>query len=107
MSLRVVFRAAARHEFEAATAWYDQQRKGLGEEFLREIDEVVLRAAAHPERYPIVFSNVRKARRAALSIRRLLSKQRRMPRDSGGLSRTTRPHDLAPQDIAFCSDSPQ
>ena len=61
MSLRVVFRAAARHEFEAAIAWYDQQRKGLGEEFLREIDEVVLRAAAHPERYPIVFSNVRKA----------------------------------------------
>ncbi len=61
MSLRVVFRAAARHEFEAATAWYDQQRPGLGKEFLREIDEVVLRAAAHPERYPIVFSDVRKA----------------------------------------------
>jgi hypothetical protein len=34
MSLRVVFRVAARHEVEEAAAWYDQRRQGLGEEFL-------------------------------------------------------------------------
>lgn len=61
MSLRVVFRTAAHIEFEDATTWYDEQRQGLGEEFLREIDEVVLHAAANPERYPFVFSDVRKA----------------------------------------------
>ena len=61
MSLRVVFRAAARHEFEEATTWYDQQHPGLGEQFLREIDEVVLRAAMQPEKYPLVLTDVRKA----------------------------------------------
>ena len=61
MTLRVVFRAAARHEFESAAAWYDQQRHGLGEEFIREIDAVVLRALSDPERYPVVCADVRKA----------------------------------------------
>jgi plasmid stabilization system protein ParE len=61
MSLRVVFHAAARVEFEKAAIWYTEQRQGLGEEFLQEIDDVVLRAAAHPERYPIVTGDVRKA----------------------------------------------
>ena len=42
MSLRVVFRVAARNEFEEAATWDDQRRLGLGEEFLREIDEAVL-----------------------------------------------------------------
>lgn len=61
MSLRVVFRAAARLEFEEAAIWYHDQRRGLGEEFLHEIDEVVLRAATHPERYPVVVGDVRRA----------------------------------------------
>ena len=61
MTLRVVFRAAARIEFEKATTFYDKQHHGLGEEFLREIDEVVIHAAANPERYPFAFSDVRKA----------------------------------------------
>lgn len=61
MSLRVVFHAAAQMEFEKAAIWYNQQRPGLGEEFLQEIDDLVSRAAAHPERYPIVAGDVRKA----------------------------------------------
>jgi plasmid stabilization system protein ParE len=61
MSLRIVFRVAAQHEVEEAALWYDQQRAGLGEEFLREIDEAVHQAAAHPERYPLVLADVRKA----------------------------------------------
>jgi len=61
MSLRVIFRAAARIEFEEATTWYDKERHGLGEEFLREIDEVIFRVAEKPERFPLIFSDVRKA----------------------------------------------
>ena len=61
MNLRVVFHAAARREFDKAAIWYNEQRQGLGEEFLQEIDDLVSRAAAHPERYPIVAGNVRKA----------------------------------------------
>jgi toxin ParE1/3/4 len=61
MSLRVVFRIAAQREFEKAVSWYNDQREGLGEEFLQEIENVVAGAAAHPERYPIVTGDVRRA----------------------------------------------
>ena len=61
MSLQVVFRIAARLEFEEAVNWYDEQRKGLGEEFLHEIDELVFRMSEHPARYPVVFADVHRA----------------------------------------------
>ncbi len=61
MTLRVVFRHAAKSEFERAALWYDEQRSGLGEEFIREIDEALARAAATPQRHPVVFRDVRRA----------------------------------------------
>ena len=61
MGLRVVFRLAAQREFEKAVSWYNDQRAGLGAEFLQEIEDVVAGAAAHPERYPIVTGDVRRA----------------------------------------------
>lgn len=56
MSLRVVFRRAAKDELEEAAAWYEDRRRGLGDEFLNEIGEAVERAANHPERHPLVFA---------------------------------------------------
>jgi hypothetical protein len=41
MTLRVVFRRAAKDEFERAAVWYDEQRSGLGEEFIHEIEQAV------------------------------------------------------------------
>ena len=61
MTLRVVFRLAAKREFDDAADRYDEQRPGLGEEFILEIDQAVTNAAAAPERYPIVFDDVRRA----------------------------------------------
>ena len=61
MTLRVVFRRAAKSEFERAALWYDEQRPGLGEEFIREIDEALARAAAAPQRHSVVFHDVRRA----------------------------------------------
>jgi toxin ParE1/3/4 len=61
MTLRVVFRRAAKHEFDDAADRYDEQRPGLGEEFIVEIDQAVAKAATAPERYPIVFGDVRRA----------------------------------------------
>lgn len=62
MSLQVVFRLAAKEEFEEAAAWYENQSPGLGAEFLREIDEVISSAAAPPpKRYPIETGDVRRA----------------------------------------------
>jgi plasmid stabilization system protein ParE len=60
MSLRVVFRRAAKDELEEATAWYEDRRRGLGEEFLNEIGEAIERAATNPERHPLVFGDVRR-----------------------------------------------
>jgi plasmid stabilization system protein ParE len=70
MTLRVVFRQAAKQDFEDAAAWYEEKRRGLSEEFVREIDDAVLRAAAAPERFPLVFRDIRRtvARRFPFAV---------------------------------------
>jgi toxin ParE1/3/4 len=59
MSLRVVFRRAAQAEFLDAAIWYERQRAGLGEEFVREVEIALERASTAPKLYPIVFSDMR------------------------------------------------
>jgi plasmid stabilization system protein ParE len=61
MSLRVVFRRAAWDELEEAVIWYEDRRRGLGDEFLKEIEEAIERSAGRPERNPVVFCDVRRA----------------------------------------------
>ena len=61
MTLRIVFRQSARREFDDAADRYDEQRPGLGEEFIVEIDQAVANAAATPRRFPVVFGDVRRA----------------------------------------------
>ncbi len=61
MTLRVAFRQAAKVELEDAVLYYERQRAGVGEELVREIDVIVARAAAHPDRFPTVFGDVRRA----------------------------------------------
>lgn len=61
MTLRVVFRRAAKSEFEDAAAWYAGRAPGLGEEFIHEIEQTIASAAAAPQRYPVVFDDVRRA----------------------------------------------
>ena len=70
MTLRIVFRRAAKIEFEDAAVWYDEQRLGLGEEFIIEIEQAVANAAAAPQRYPVVFGDIRRtvARRFPYSV---------------------------------------
>lgn len=50
MTLRVVYRRAAQAELQEAAVWYEQHRTGLGEEFIREIEAAVVRAAESPKR---------------------------------------------------------
>lgn len=70
MTLRIVFRRAARSEFEDAAVRYDEQRYGLGEEFIAEIEQAITSAAAAPQRYPVVFGDIRRtvARRFPYSV---------------------------------------
>ncbi|PKM06699.1 MAG: hypothetical protein CVV14_11415 [Gammaproteobacteria bacterium HGW-Gammaproteobacteria-4] len=70
MTLRIVFRRAAQSELEDAAVWYDEQRVGLGEEFIIEIEQAIANAAAAPKRHPIVFGDIRRtvARRFPFSV---------------------------------------
>lgn len=61
MSLPLVFRAAAQAEFDGAAAWYEGQKLGLGSDFVTEVQQVLDTIADHPERYSMVFGDVREA----------------------------------------------
>jgi plasmid stabilization system protein ParE len=61
MSLPVVFRPAARAEYDDAADWYEARRPGLGADFSAEVQEVLDRIAAHPDFYPQVLREARQA----------------------------------------------
>ena len=70
MTARVAFRRAAREEFEQAALWYERKQRGLGAQFMLEIDRAVARAAQHPDRFPIKHGVIRAvlARRFPYSV---------------------------------------
>lgn len=74
MTLEVVFRPAARVEFDGAALWYEDRRPGLGAQFVSEIDRAIELAANHPERFPIKHGAIRcvQARRFPYSVFYLL-----------------------------------
>ena len=61
MSLRVVFRAVAKLEFNEAASWYEARRAGLGEDFVAEVRGVLHAIADRPTRYPVAAGDTREA----------------------------------------------
>ena len=61
MSLPVVLRVEARAEFDEAFDWYEQQRVGLGVDFIVRVQEVFDRIADSPRLYPEGFQDIRRA----------------------------------------------
>ena len=57
----VKFRKQARREFDEAGDWYEQERPGLGLEFMSEIQLLIQRIANTPEQFPTLYHDVRKA----------------------------------------------
>ena len=51
----------AKAEYEAAVAWYDEARPGLGGDFEAEVQSVLDEASAHPKCYSIADGDVREA----------------------------------------------
>lgn len=62
MSRRLIFKPAARFEFDEAVAWYEEQRPGLGKEFTLEVKLALKRAQANPELFRMVRGRARKIR---------------------------------------------
>jgi len=59
----VLFTPAAEADVEEAFAWYEAQRPGLGERFLRALDVTMASIEEHPEAYAVIH---RKTRRVLL-----------------------------------------
>lgn len=58
MTLSVVFRRAARREFDGAALWYEERRTGLGSQFVAEVNRAVEVAREYPQRFPVVHREV-------------------------------------------------
>ncbi len=61
MTLKVFIQCAASGDIDEAHAWYETQQKGLGKEFLNEIEAGLTRIADWPENYPEVLRDARRA----------------------------------------------
>lgn len=61
MSRPLAYRTAARAEFDRAFDWYDRQRPGLGVRFATAVETRLKELTVDPERYPIVYRDVREA----------------------------------------------
>ena len=62
MSRRIRVRPGAERDIETAFAWYEEQRTGLGRQFLDELDVVYLRIAKSPFIYAELYRGLRRAR---------------------------------------------
>lgn len=56
----VLFRPAAAADVEDAYRWYEQQREGLGGEFLAELRRSVAALQRRPELAPVLFRDTRR-----------------------------------------------
>ncbi len=62
MSLPVIFKPAARQEFDDAVIWYESQSPGLGEEFKLEVKSALGRALTNPELFQRTRGRAQKIR---------------------------------------------
>lgn len=62
MSRRIVFRRAARNEFDDAANWYEQRQAGRGEKFTAAVRATLGQMSTQPELSPEVFEDTREAR---------------------------------------------
>jgi toxin ParE1/3/4 len=52
MSHNLIIQTLAEVDLAQAAVWYENQRAGLGEEFLEDVHAAMERAAANPRQYP-------------------------------------------------------
>ena len=57
----LIVQPEAEADLREARAWYEQQRSGLGDEFLAEIDRVFSMIEARPDGYAVIHRTARKA----------------------------------------------
>jgi plasmid stabilization system protein ParE len=60
MGRSVIFLPEVEADIAAAYWWYEEKDFGLGDEFLRCMEEAFSRIAAHPEQFPTRFDYIRR-----------------------------------------------
>ena len=55
MSYRLRIRLAAEADVAEAAQWYDQRQPGLGEKFIREVDQAIARVLENPLAFPVIL----------------------------------------------------
>jgi len=70
VTLPLIFHPIAETEYQQASAYYENEHPGVGEEFEFEVQAVLLRVQQHPDRYPIAVRDIRfaHARRFPYSV---------------------------------------
>ena len=61
MGLPIVFRHRVKHDLRAAFDHYEEQRTGLGEDFLVVVQSTFKTIGLHPEIYAVVHGEIRRA----------------------------------------------
>ena len=61
LSVRVRFRTEAATDVASAREWYDEQRAGLGDDFLRALEQVIEVISELPEAFPEIAVGHRRA----------------------------------------------
>ena len=61
MSWAVTIRPEAQADLQTAYDWYEERCVGLGNEFLADHAEAILRMEANPERFPVYYRGLRRA----------------------------------------------
>lgn len=61
MSYRLRLQPEARDDIREARLWYDEQRAGLGREFVEEVETVLGAIRTNPARFTVVYRHFRRA----------------------------------------------
>lgn len=61
MSVRLIVRAEAEADIDAAFNWYEDREPGLGAEFIRSADAVLASVERQPHACPVMYRNARRA----------------------------------------------
>lgn len=62
MTRRLLFSPDALAEVEEAHDWYDSHPGDVGARFVRAYEKLMTRIASHPQHFPVLYSNIHRAR---------------------------------------------
>ncbi|HLG30991.1 MAG TPA: type II toxin-antitoxin system RelE/ParE family toxin [Candidatus Brocadiales bacterium] len=60
MKYKIIFRPEAENDLKEAFLWYEDKRRGLGYDFLLQVDAGLKFIARNPEIFPVTYKGTRK-----------------------------------------------